>query len=182
MDVNLINQALAQGRLDAPGVFPHLEQLARAPFVFPVDFGLPKLPQEPGVITIRGARQYGKSTWLEQQIRQTLQDFGPGSCFYLNGDEIPRAHDLLEAVQALVPAFSSRAAVKRLFIDEITAIEGWTGALKRLLDSGSLREVLVVTTGSRAHDLRRGTERLPGRKGRLSRTAYLFTPSNSPGH
>lgn len=176
MDVTLINQALAQGQLDAPGVFPHIEQLNRAPFVFPVEFGLPELPREPGLITIRGARQYGKSTWLEQQIRTTIQKFGPGSCFYLNGDDIPRAHDLAEAIRSVLPAFSSRAEVKRLFIDEITAVEGWTGALKRLLDTGALRDVLVVTTGSRAHDLRRGAERLPGRKGRLSRTAYLFTP------
>lgn len=36
--------------------------------------------------------------------------------------------------------------------------------------------MLVVTTGSKAADLRHGSERLPGRKGRLDRTAYLFTP------
>jgi len=176
MDVSPVNQALSQGRIDLPGMFPHLEQLARVPFVFPVEFGLAELPRQPGVITIRGARQYGKSTWLEQQIQATVKEFGPGSCFYLNGDEIPRASDLAEAVRSLIPAYSARARVKRLFIDEITAIEGWTGTLKRLLDGGTLRDVLVVTTGSRAHDLRRGTERLPGRKGRLSRTAYLFTP------
>jgi predicted AAA+ superfamily ATPase len=39
-----------------------------------------------------------------------------------------------------------------------------------------LAKVLVVTTGSRATDLRRGFERLPGRKGRLERTSWLFTP------
>ncbi len=176
MDVTLINQALAQGRLQESGLFPHLEELARAPFVFPIDFGLAELPREPGVITIRGARQYGKSTWLEQQIQKTIQEFGPGSGFYLNGDDIPRAADLAERIRALLPAYSPRATVKRLFIDEITAIEGWTGALKKLLDAGELRGVLVVTTGSRAHDLRRGNERLPGRKGRLGRTAFLFTP------
>lgn len=48
--------------------------------------------------------------------------------------------------------------------------------MKRLLDAGELRDVLVVTTGSQATDLRRGTARLPGRKGRLARTSYLFTP------
>ncbi len=176
MNVNQINQALAEGRLDVPGLFPHVEQLGRAPHVFTVDFGLPELPREPGMLTIRGARQYGKSTWLEQQICHTIQAFGAGSCFYLNGDEIPRARDFLEALQSLLPLFAKEAPVKRLFIDEVTAIEGWTGVLKRLLDSGVLREVLVVTTGSRAHDLRRGIERLPGRKGRLDRTAYLFTP------
>lgn len=35
--------------------------------------------------------------------------------------------------------------------------------------------MLVVTTGSRAADIRRGSERLPGRKGRLKRSEYLFT-------
>ena len=44
------------------------------------------------------------------------------------------------------------------------------------MDNGTLREILVVTTGSKATDLRRGTERLPGRKGKLRRTSYLFTP------
>jgi len=47
--------------------------------------------------------------------------------------------------------------------------------LKRPSDRGELRDVLVVTTGSRAADIRRGSERLPGRKGKLDRTEYLFT-------
>ncbi len=66
--------------------------------------------------------------------------------------------------------------MRRLFIDEITAIEHWERALKRLADQGKLTKILVVTTGSKANDLRRGAERLPGRKGKLSRTNYLFTP------
>jgi predicted AAA+ superfamily ATPase len=48
--------------------------------------------------------------------------------------------------------------------------------MKRALDSGALRRALIVTTGSKAQDLRRGTERLPGRKGKLARTHYLFLP------
>ncbi|GMR23766.1 MAG: hypothetical protein BMS9Abin37_2230 [Acidobacteriota bacterium] len=51
----------------------------------------------------------------------------------------------------------------------------WERALKRIADRGELRHVLVVTTGSRATDIRRGSERLPGRKGKLKRTEYLFT-------
>jgi predicted AAA+ superfamily ATPase len=39
-----------------------------------------------------------------------------------------------------------------------------------------LKDVLIVTMGSKARDLRRGAEKLPGRKGRLSRTEYLFLP------
>jgi predicted AAA+ superfamily ATPase len=176
VDVRLINEHLLRGQVDAAGLLPHLEGLARAPFVFRVDFGLAALPREAGLLLVRGPRQYGKSTWLEAEIRSTVEAFGPGTALYLNGDEIPDADALAGAIRELLPLYPGGAAVRRLFIDEITAVAGWERALKRLLDRGELRDVLVVTTGSRATDLRRGVERLPGRKGRLDRTAYLFTP------
>lgn len=176
MNVNQINEALWRGEVGVPGVLPHLDQLAQVPFVFDVEFGLPELPREPGVILIRGARQYGKSTWLEGQIRATVEENGPGSALYLNGDEIAGVDDLVEAARRLLPLFSGTTAVRRLFIDEVTAVRDWQRALKRLIDAGELRDVLVITTGSKAADLRHGAERLPGRKGRLARTTYLFTP------
>jgi predicted AAA+ superfamily ATPase len=48
--------------------------------------------------------------------------------------------------------------------------------IKRLVDQGHLSQVLLVTTGSNAFDLRRGSEKLPGRKGSLKRTEYIFLP------
>jgi len=176
MDVTTINHLLSTGDLATPGLFPHLELLRNAPFVFQPDFGLARLPEQPGVIVVRGARQYGKSTWLEGQLRDSVATFGPGSAFYLNGDEIGSATRLIERVRELLPLFSPVARTRRLFVDEITAIAGWAGAIKRLIDAGELRDVLLVTTGSKATDLRRGTERLPGRKGTLARTDWLFTP------
>jgi len=176
MNVKQINDLLHEGKIDKTGVFPHLEGLKQVQFVFSLDFGLDKLPEEAGLIFIRGARQYGKSTWLESQIKLTIEKFGPGSAFYLNGDELRNADSLEEAIRELIPLFSVKSRVKRLFIDEITAIPDWQKGLKRLLDSGELRPVLVVTTGSKATDIRRGSERLPGRKGKLDRTSYIFTP------
>jgi predicted AAA+ superfamily ATPase len=176
VNVRDINDCLLRGELDRPGVLPHLDSLARSPFRFEVDLGLPTLPAEPGVLLIRGPRQYGKSTWLEGAIRRTVEEHGPGSALYLNGDELPSASDLAEALASLGSAFPRRAAVRRLFIDEITAVADWQRVLKRTLDAGDLRSVLVITTGSQATDLRHGAERLPGRKGRLQRTTYLFTP------
>jgi predicted AAA+ superfamily ATPase len=171
-----VNQSLAQGDAMQPGVLPKLDELTGEPFVFRLHFGLDSLPAEPGVILIRGARQYGKSTWLQTQIRDTVTTCGPGSAFCLNGDEIRDGQALVEQVRQLLPLFSPKAPLHRLFIDEITAAKDWTRALKALLDSGELRHVLLVTTGSKAADLRHGTERLPGRKGKLARTAYIFTP------
>jgi predicted AAA+ superfamily ATPase len=38
------------------------------------------------------------------------------------------------------------------------------------------RDVLIITTGSKASDLRHGSERLPGRKGKLPKNEYIFLP------
>lgn len=171
-----INQALASGVHDSPGVLPKIDALKTQSAVFKINFGLDQLPCEPGILLIRGARQYGKSTWLQQCIHATVEEFGPGSVFYLNGDEIRNEADLEDQLLTLGRLFSPRAAVRRIFVDEITAIKAWEKALKRLIDRNDLQNVLIVTTGSKATDLRRGAERLPGRKGRLDRTEYLFTP------
>jgi len=176
MDTHQINTALSRGDVTTPGVLPKLDELREQPLVLAVDFGLESLPERPGVILVRGARQYGKSTWMQQQIAGTIEQFGPGTAFYLNGDTLRDARALVEAIQRLVPLYAAKAPVRRLFIDEITAIRDWQRGLKGLLDSGQLRRVLVVTTGSRAADLRHGAERLPGRKGKLGRTSYIFTP------
>lgn len=168
--------ALSEGRVEEPGILPKLDQLKDAPFVFPQEFGLDSLPEEPGIIVIRGARQYGKSTWLQRMIEQTVTSFGGGTAFYLNGDEIRDHDDLREEIRTLLPLYRADAPVRRLFIDEITAVGNWQTALKMLADQGELRNVLVVTTGSQANDLRHGAERLPGRKGRLPRSSFIFAP------
>lgn len=176
MDIQTLNKLLAEGTLDKPGQFPHVEQLKDAPFQFQIDFGLKKLPMEGGILLIRGARQYGKSTWLEGEIRNTIKEFGKGSAYYLNGEYIADTNQLEREIDTLLHAFEKNAAVKRLFIDEITAIPRWELTLKRLADRGLLTNILVITTGSKATDLRRAHERLPGRRGKLSRTTWLFTP------
>lgn len=176
VNVEAVNEALLAGNLDLPGLFPRLEALQTAPAVFRPAFGLREVPTEPGVILIRGARQYGKSTWLEGAIRDTVRDHGLGSALFLDGDYLRDADHLASELSRLAAAFRRDAPVRRLFVDEITAVADWERGLKRVLDRGELRRVLVVTTGSRATDLRRGGERLPGRKGKLGRTTYLFLP------
>ena len=63
-----MNQELARGNAAKLGVLPKLDQLATETFVFNTNFGLEELPAESGVMMVRGARQYGKSTWLQSQI------------------------------------------------------------------------------------------------------------------
>ena len=173
MNVAERNSLYLKGIMDAEGLFPRLETSPRSGF-FGWDIGLDVLPREPGVIVIRGPRQYGKSTWLEFQLRETLRQFGAGTALFLNGDYIAGQDELEREIETLAGMFPAAAPVRRLFIDEITAIAGWQKAVKRLADSGTLRKVLLVTTGSKASDIQREAELLPGRKGKLARTIYLF--------
>ena len=87
MNVVERNLLYLKGVRQEEGLFPHLE-VAPASGFFNWDFGLAELPREPGIIVIRGPRQYGKSTWLEYQLRETLRQFGPGTALFLNGDYI----------------------------------------------------------------------------------------------
>jgi predicted AAA+ superfamily ATPase len=92
----------------------------------------------------------------------------------LNGDYIAAADDLERELESLLRHVPQQAPVRRIFIDEITAVSDWQKAVKRLADSGALRKALLVTTGSKASDIQREAELLPGRKGKLARTIYLF--------
>ncbi len=167
------NKLFLKGITQGEGLYPHLEVAPVGGF-FSWDFGLAELPREAGIIVVRGPRQYGKSTWLEYQLRETLRQFGPGTALFLNGDYIAGIAELESEIEALLRLFPREAPVRRLFIDEITAVAGWQKAIKRLADRGALRNVLIVTTGSKASDIRREAELLPGRKGKLARTIYLF--------
>ena len=68
MDMREVNAALSAGSISDPGVLPKLDELREQPFVMDTSFGMESLPEAPGLLLIRGARQYGKSTWLQQQI------------------------------------------------------------------------------------------------------------------
>lgn len=170
------NRLFSTGPLDRDDLWPKITEYEARHFRFRWEFGLESLPEAPGVITIRGPRQSGKSTWLEMSLRQTLEDFGLGSAYFLNGDDIYSHPEFEEKLVDLENGFAKKTKVKRLFIDEITQIRDWERVIKRLIDRGRLRDVLVVTTGSNAADLLHGTERLPGRKGKLDRSEYLFLP------
>jgi hypothetical protein len=50
VNVDRVNEALAAGSLNLPGLFPRLESLRDAPAVFRVEMGLDALPVEPGVL------------------------------------------------------------------------------------------------------------------------------------
>lgn len=177
MNVNEKNKYLLERNHEFMDFWPKIREYSesRNPFFFEFALGR-ELPKEPGLIIIRGARQYGKSTWIDLCIRDTVEDFGIGSALYLNGDELDDDKNLEQEIVELENLFSKKSKIKRLFIDEISSVKNWEKAIKRLYDSGHLRDILLVTTGSNARDLRRGSEKLPGRKGKLIQSEFIFPP------
>jgi predicted AAA+ superfamily ATPase len=139
MDVNTRNGLFSRGEIDRIDLWPKIAEYEDQPRTFRFTFGLDELPGEPGILLIRGPRQYGKSTWLELALRDTLLQNGPGSAYFLNGDDIADEGDLERQISTLLPLFRPDARVKRLFVDEISAVSRWERTLKRLADRGELR-------------------------------------------
>lgn len=177
MNVDERNQHFLSGKVDRDDLWPKVTEYEDRRFQFRWEFGLDELPRNAGLITIRGPRQSGKSTWLELKLLSTLEDFGAGTAFFLNGDYIYSHQEFEEKLLEIEQLYKKNAKVRRLFIDEITQVPDWQRVIKRLIDAGHLKNMLIVTTGSNAADLLRGSERLPGRKGsHFSKTEYLFLP------
>jgi uncharacterized protein len=149
----------------------HLRRLAEAPLRW--EPPLPFTFDRDAIYTLRGPRQVGKSTILKRQIAELLADGWPAHrLLYLDVElaGLETAPDLIAAIRAYVdaeraPTSSHSAARLAIFLDEVTRVSGWAGAIRGLVDNDELRDVTLVATGSHTADLRRGGERLPGRRG-----------------
>ena len=146
---------------------PHLRALRDQPQRLPAPVADRISLDEPGIHTLRGPRQVGKSTALKLLVERAVEVVSPRRVAYL-------ALDLLEdqslgELAATVTRAKDLAAIAEpmiVLLDEVTVVDGWQTAIKALWDGGELRHDVVVCTGSSAVDLHRGAaERLPGRRG-----------------
>lgn len=147
----------------------HLSRMREARFAWVPD--TPFRFDQDAIYTLRGPRQVGKSTLLKRQVK-TLLGLGWPSRHVLYLDVelagLEQGPDLVAAVRAYLDGIRSSGGVHTrlaLFLDEVTRVDNWAGALRGLVDNDELRGVTVVATGSHTRDLRRGGERLPGRRG-----------------
>lgn len=52
-----------------------------------------------------------------------------------------------------------------MFIDEITSVRSWQKPIKNHADLGTFIDMFILLTGSSAIEIKRGYERMPGRRG-----------------
>lgn len=143
---------------------PHLTRFREAPAQWdpPV---LDRLDPEPGhTHTLRGPRQSGKTTTLKRLAAQLVRG-GTTRVLYFSFDFESDPSALYEVVRRARALHPEPDGPWHLLLDEVTSIEEWQSGLKHAWDVGLSTDDFVLVTGSSAHDVKRGGEQLPGRRG-----------------
>jgi predicted AAA+ superfamily ATPase len=155
---------------------PQLRKLVSCPFVHKSEL-MDGIPSDiPGIYTVGGGRQVGKTTLLKQWMLKLL-DAGkaPSDIWYITGELINDHHQLVR----MVNRFSEdrkNAPVFYLLIDEVTYIKDWDKGIKYLADSGMFERAVVVLTGSDLSFIKEARKRFPGRHGIADSTEFLLYP------
>ena len=173
MDIRFLPHNL---HLESLGIFtqqdPNLRALLKQKLVHKSSL-LNELPRgEPGIYTITGGRQIGKTTLLKQWMVQLIKnDTPPESITYLTGELIDDHHALVRLVTD-----SLKQKIQYLLIDEITYIRNWDKGIKYLADTGSLENITLVLTGSDLVVIKEARMRFPGRRGLSDNVDFHLFP------
>lgn len=125
------------------------------------------------VTVLRGPRQVGKTTLLNQTIQALLDEgISPQRIFRVQFDELPRLKELQEPILELSRWYAETILQKSLnqaaqegqrafiFLDEVQNLSDWAPQLKHLVD---INPVHVLVTGSSALRIEAGRDSLAGR-------------------
>jgi len=127
-----------------------------------------------GLYVLRGPRQIGKSTLIKYTIFDLLKK-GKNSraIFYFPLDTVKDYVELRDTLLSYLQ-FAATEKKRYVFIDEVSMVKNWQRAIKELRDNTVLKGDFVVLTGSSAWDIKRSSERLPGRKGNVKSNVLLL--------
>lgn len=156
---------------------PQLRKLAAFPIRYESDLITVFSRKAPGIYTLSGGRQIGKTTLIKQVIARVLHaGIAAGkNILYLTGEVLPDHTDLLREIREFVTLLNSDSPAF-LFVDEISYIHEWHRAVKFAADAGYFEKTVVVLTGSDMVFLKEMIKRLPGRRGRDSVVDYHYHP------
>jgi uncharacterized protein len=155
---------------------PQLRRLKQQKFVH-IPSLLHKLPTTiPGIYSLGGGRQIGKTTLLKQWMFYLLKKgVSPQNIAFFSGELIDDHHSLLQLLQHQLSEMPSRKLCF-ILIDEITYIKEWDKTIKYAADSGLLDNVVLLLTGSDLGLMQEARMRFPGRRGKASETNFHLYP------
>ena len=166
--------------LEDPGLFssrdPHLQHLQKQSLIHRSEL-LDLLPRHnPGIYTISGGRQIGKTTLLKQWMNELLESgVAPECIVYFTGELIDDHHSL---VRLLTDILNERrtADLSYILLDEVTYIKDWDKGIKYLADAGMLENVALLITGSDLVIIKEARMRFPGRRGTADTVDFHLYP------
>lgn len=155
---------------------PHLRRLRAQPLIyrFPLLNHLPR--NQPGIYTVGGGRQIGKTTLLKQWMADLLATgLDPARLRFFTGELIDDHHALVRLVSTLLREMPTEGR-RYILIDEVTYIAGWDKGIKYLADAGLLEGVVLIATGSDMAVIQEARMRFPGRRGQAAAVDFHLHP------
>jgi len=154
---------------------PHLRELAGSPFQRPLPLVEALRIDLPIVYTLRGPRQVGKTTALKTLAKRLIESGVPSTNVLYYSLDLEREPDAIVELVNRGRAVGSQG--RRFFLlDEVSAVPDWQRAVKYLRDNTPARDDFFLLTGSIASDIRKGAERLPGRRGPAADLDKILLP------
>lgn len=130
----------------------------------------------PGIYTVSGGRQIGKTTLLKQWMVELLQNgIGPERIVYMTGELIDDHHSLVRLISEIVKEMP-RDNLCFLLLDEVTYIRDWDKGIKYLGDAGILENICLLLTGSDTIIIKEARMRFPGRRGKAKKVDFQLYP------
>ena len=155
---------------------PHLRRLRDQPLIYRFPL-LDRLPRDqPGIYTVGGGRQIGKTTLLKQWMADLLATgIDPARLRFFTGELIDDHHSLVRLVSSLQRAMPTEGR-RYILLDEVTYIAGWDKGIKYLADAGLLEGVVLIATGSDMAVIQEARMRFPGRRGQAAVVDFHLHP------
>ncbi len=155
---------------------PHLRRLQNQPLVyrFPLTDRLPH--NQPGIYTVGGGRQIGKTTLLKQWMAELLfAGTAPNRIRFLTGELIDDHHTLVRLISTLHQEMPPNG-IRYILLDEVTYISDWDKGIKYLADAGLLEDIVLIVTGSDMVVIQEARMRFPGRRGQATTVDFHLRP------
>lgn len=130
----------------------------------------------PGIYSLTGGRQIGKTTVLKQWMAELMRSgVAPLHLGYLTGELIDDHHTLVRLISGQL-ADEVESGPRYVLVDEVTYIRDWDKGVKFLADAGILDGVVLMLSGSDSVLIQEARMRFPGRRGKSAIADFHLGP------
>lgn len=155
---------------------PHLKRLYKEHLIYRSNL-IDELPwEDPGILSLTGGRQIGKTTMLKQWMEHLLnRNVNPQAICFFSGELIGDHQNLYSLIRYQIESMPAQS-LKYCIIDEVTYIKDWDKAIKYLADTGVIDNTILVLSGSDSVLIQDARKRFPGRRGKSHKVDFHYFP------